>query len=76
MRVIKKEGKATLVTDDKDFAKQISDTILENKNWQPLFKKPYYVETIPDFGESYFSLLWKGKGKTIHYFQFVNKKIS
>lgn len=65
------KGKITLVTDDQNYKEQMIQTFLEEA-WIPLFKKPYYTTKWPDFGDSYFEDLWKGKGRKIFYLQFSN----
>lgn len=74
-RIVKRGGTATLVTDDPDYANQMSSEMRAHSAWRPVFAEPYFVTTWPGgYGASYFDALWRQKGKTIHYFQFENQR--
>jgi tRNA (guanine-N7-)-methyltransferase len=60
-----------VATDDPVYADQITHEML--KQWNSAFPEPYYVNDWPDYGTSFFDALWRGKGKTIRYFQFEAK---
>ncbi|MBY0528767.1 MAG: tRNA (guanine(46)-N(7))-methyltransferase TrmB [Rhabdochlamydiaceae bacterium] len=72
-RVVRKEGIATVVTDDPIWAERISEAMQKNPQWRSQFPEPYFVTEWPDYGSSYFNDLWLEKGRTIHYMQFINK---
>lgn len=73
-RIIKSQGKSIFVTDDPDYALQISQEILSHPSWISCFPEPFFILDWPDYGTSYFDALWRKKGKSIHYFQFEKKQ--
>ena len=72
-KILKRGGEIFFVTDDEDFSKRALNYFLDNKSFESAFKKPYFVEEVLGYGDSYFKTLWKGKGKKIRYFQFLKK---
>lgn len=75
-RVMSVDCTATIVTDDPRWTEQICDALRSSMLWHPTFSSPYYVTEWPHYGTSYFDELWREKGRTIHYMQFINKKVS
>jgi tRNA (guanine-N7-)-methyltransferase len=73
-RVIHEEGKLTIATDDEQWVTQICETLLHKGKFRPSFPFPHFIIDWPDYGTSYFEQLWRQKGKTIHYMQFINRK--
>ncbi len=71
-RVLHPEAKATIATDDPDWANRISQAFLKEEVFHPVFPAPYFITEWPDYGSSYFEQLWRQQGKTIHYLQFFN----
>lgn len=69
-RVVKKEGTATLVTDDVTYCQQMISSFFPL--WNSLIQEPYYSNEWSEYGESYFDALWRKKGRNIHYLHFVN----
>ncbi len=65
---------ATIVTDHADYMHQITDGMLASPSWKPRFPAPYYVTDYKDYGTSYFDSLWRERGITIHYMQFLNSR--
>ncbi len=63
-------GKMIWVTDDPDAALQMIENTLLTKVWKPSSPSPYYIESWPEYGSSYFEALWKEKGKKIRYMKF------
>lgn len=70
-RIVKQGGNATLVTDDPDYSVQIIEVMRKSCQWKSHFKEPYFVTDWPNYGNSFFCNLWKAKGFTIHYHQFI-----
>ena len=73
-RVTATGGTATIVTDHAGYTAQISETMLTNASWSPLFEAPYYVTEWEGYGSSYFGELWREQGITIHYLQFCKER--
>ncbi|MBS3922733.1 MAG: tRNA (guanine(46)-N(7))-methyltransferase TrmB [Nitrosarchaeum sp.] len=69
-RVVRKGGKATLVTDDKDYSHQMIHTMGASQHWQSCLAEPYYSTEWPQYGSSFFEALWRSKGCEIFYHQF------
>ncbi len=70
-RVLKKDGILTMVTDDPDYSQLITETLAEHKGFSSLHPAPFYATEIGEYGSSYFDALWRGKGRKIHYHQYV-----
>ena len=73
-RIIKKDGKATLATDDIETSSRIIASFTKNQCWKSVFKDPHFVNTWEGYGNSFFENLFTEKGKKIFYMQFMNKK--
>lgn len=71
-RVMEKGAKLTIATDDEIWVDRISLALLKEQNFHSAFPHPYFVTDWPNYGFSYFGHLWREKGKTIHYLQFIN----
>lgn len=69
-RIVKKEGTATLVTDDPTYSEQMAKVMLQTPAWKGVFPPPFYITDWLDYGHSYFDALWREKGRTIRYLQF------
>ncbi len=72
-KVIKKNKIITLVTDDIAYLNQIIEVFLKSKDFKPVYEKPYYIQNLEDFGDSFFDNLFRTKKKIINYLKF--KKI-
>jgi tRNA (guanine-N7-)-methyltransferase len=66
-RVLQPQGSVTIATDDEMYGKQI---VREFGKWQSAYPSPHYLTEWEGYGTSYFDALWRGKGKTIYYFQY------
>jgi tRNA (guanine-N7-)-methyltransferase len=64
--ICKANSLTTIVTDDFVYANQILDETALSKSWRPLMPPPYYAINPPNYGTSFFSELWKQKGRTIY----------
>lgn len=73
-RIVKKGGHATFVTDDPTYAENMIALTTKHRKWDSLYKEPYFVTEMADYGYSYFRELWMSKGKIIHYMDFINQK--
>ncbi len=73
-RIMQPDAKATVATDDQEWAVRISGALLKGDLFNSGFPDPYYTTEWPDYGSSFFEQLWRQKGKTIHYLQFTNRK--
>lgn len=71
--VMKNNKVITLVTDDLGYLNQMIEVFLENKDFKPLYPKPYYVHNLQDFGASFFDTLFRKKNKIINYLKFEKK---
>ncbi|MBM3197810.1 MAG: tRNA (guanosine(46)-N7)-methyltransferase TrmB [Chlamydiae bacterium] len=71
-RIAKAEGEVTIVTDDIPYSAQVLEQ-MQVGNWKSKIASPGYTTEWFDYGESFFALLWKQKGKEIRYMPF-NKK--
>ena len=49
------------------------EVFLKNKNFKPVYKKPYYIQNIQDFGDSFFDTLFRKNKKKINYLKFEKK---
>jgi tRNA (guanine-N7-)-methyltransferase len=72
-RTVCPEGFMIVVTDDHVYAQQITETVLENRFWEPRLPFPYYKTEWEGYGTSYFDRLWRDKGLEIKYFEFIKK---
>lgn len=72
-RTAEKGAVTTIVTDHVDYTRQITEAMLANPSWKPLFSDPYFIHHLEGYGSSYFDDLWKEQGLPIHYMQYLNK---
>jgi tRNA (guanine-N7-)-methyltransferase len=72
-RVMKKDKIITLVTDDANYLNQMINVFLRCKSFESIYKKPYYVQNLENFGDSFFKTLFKQKKKNINYLKFKKK---
>jgi tRNA (guanine-N7-)-methyltransferase len=61
---------ATFVTDDATYAAQMLREVISCPIWRPRLPPPHYALDWPDYGISYFSDLWKKKGRNVHFLPF------
>lgn len=73
-KALKPKASATFVTDNEQYSEQIISTFLSDIQWTSKFADPYFTHEWPDFGASFFEELWKSKGLSIRYHQFINNK--
>ena len=74
-RIVQRDGKVTLATDDKETSYRIISEFNKDKIWHSVFEKPFFINSWPGYGNSFFENLFIKKGKKIFYMQFENKKI-
>jgi tRNA (guanine-N7-)-methyltransferase len=65
-KILEPGGKATCVTDDENYARQMRREFEKAGQWKLLFD----VTELPDYGRSFFNDLWQRAGKTIYYLNF------
>lgn len=73
-RILKQEGMLTMVTDDPDYSQLMRETLSLNVGFTPFHPFPYYSTELQGYGSSFFEQLWRDKGKTIHYHQYIKRK--
>ncbi len=73
LRILKKGGIVTFVTDDEVYSDWTIEKFNANEGFESLFAAPYYSNEQPDYGTSYFDQLWREKGRLIRYHQFRKK---
>jgi tRNA (guanine-N7-)-methyltransferase len=69
-KTMKPNGEALFATDDFPYASQMLEEAACCPKWKPSFPAPHYTKVWPDFGDSFFRNLWKGKGREIYYMRF------
>lgn len=72
-RILIKQGKITLVTDDVDYSSIMVRCMLGNEGFESICPEPYYHTDHQEYGTSYFEQLWREKGREIRYHQFRKK---
>lgn len=72
-RIMKEGAQITVVTDDGSYSKEILHVLRHTENMAPVFEEPYFVNELENYGSSYFDQLWREKGKSIYYHQFVKR---
>ncbi len=73
-RVLRPFGDITLVTDSEKAKDWIIKVVAKEKNWNSLYKDPFFITEYPDYGDSYFKSLWQQKGLEIKYMKWQNVK--
>lgn len=71
-RIIVPAGETTFVTDDADYCAQICSEMGRSPSWSSSFPAPHFVTDWPNYGTSFFDALWRGKGCTIRYMNYVH----
>lgn len=71
-RIVKKNGEATIVTDDIDNSEEILQEMMQS--WLASYPSPHFLTGCPDYGSSFFGDLFKSQGKEIRYMKFNNGK--
>lgn len=72
-RILQREGLATIATDDVAYSEQIIDIFHANEAFRSIHPAPFYQNTQPHYGNSFFERLWRSKGRSIRFHSF-NKK--
>jgi len=70
-RVLKDNGKVTVVTDDEPHSQWLIGLMKENGNFASTYPDPFYTTDCKTYGTSYFEDLWRSQGKTIYYHEFI-----
>lgn len=73
--VCRPDAFATLATDDETYSMQMINEMSGSNQWKSCFEDPYFLTEWPEYGSSYFSDLFKEKGKLLRYMQYLNKKL-
>lgn len=73
-RIIQPEGVFTLVTDDIDYSERMLKEMVPHSGFKSSHPAPYYITELEGYGTSSFDRLWREKGKSIRYHQFICKK--
>ncbi|NGX56862.1 MAG: tRNA (guanine-N(7)-)-methyltransferase [Candidatus Anoxychlamydiales bacterium] len=68
-RVLIDKCNIIIVTDDKNYSNEIIKNILDAK-LKSLYKEPYFLTNLENYGSSYFKSLWVSKGKDIRFHKF------
>jgi tRNA (guanine-N7-)-methyltransferase len=69
--IAREDARATFVTDDSAYASQMLFELAASSCWRPLLPAPHFTLDLPDYGISFFSELWKKKGKNIHFLSYA-----
>lgn len=69
-RILMPEGKAIVVTDDLPLSEQVQREMMQKE----LFSTLSNPSDFADYGTSFFEELWRQKGRSIHYLQYLNQK--
>ncbi len=70
--ILQKKAQVMIATDDEVWVQQILGQFLSEKSpFTSTLPQPHFVTDWPNYGTSFFEELWRSKGKTIHYLQFL-----
>lgn len=70
-RIVKPKGTLTLATDDTGYSKWSIDIMNKQNEFTSSYPFPYYTNEWPDYGDSFFDSLWRSKGRSIFYHNFI-----
>lgn len=62
-KIVDSRGRATCVTDDPGYAREMVQQFAACPDWKFLFN----LNEWPEYGKSFFNDLWKKRGRNIHY---------
>lgn len=69
-RVIERGGEAVFATDDPTYRDQMIEE-MQRPLWRSSCDAPYYTTEWDEYGSSWFERLWKEKGRSIFYLNFM-----
>lgn len=69
--ILKENGAVTIVTDDAMFSEWTLKIFKKDSKFSCPIAAPHYKTEWLDYGDSYFEALWRKKGRTIRYHQFL-----
>jgi len=72
-RILKQSGEFISVTDDLTYSEQMTEVLQADQQFVSRHPKPYFLSALDGYGSSYFDQLWREKGKTIRYHQYLKK---
>jgi tRNA (guanine-N7-)-methyltransferase len=72
-RILKPQGKITIVTDDFNYSNEIIRLMSQVTGFTSLYAKGYTLNS-EDYGTSYFDTLWRTKGKEIRLHEFIKQE--
>lgn len=72
-RILKNDGPMTFVTDDSGCSEWLIRTMHCCPGFVSAYGAPYYIQDWEGYGTSYFEELWRSKGCTIRYHQFIKR---
>lgn len=70
-RILRPNGRFTLVTDDPDYSSRMIAEMTRHQAFASNYPEPYYITEMDGYGDSYFDSLWRSQGRTIRYHQFL-----
>lgn len=71
-RIMLPNSKFTFVTDDAPYSEWFINIMQKEKGFISAYKEPFYVTEFMNYGSSSFEELWRSKGKTIRYHQYIS----
>ena len=74
-RILKEDGKITLVTDDATYSEQMIEVLQNQEAMESVYPDPYFVDEMEGYGTSFFDSLWRDKGRMIRYHQYRKQKV-
>lgn len=72
-RVLKEGGRVSLATDDLIYLTGSLKLLQDHRAFCPDLDDPHYRLDCPDYGASWFSNLWKEKGRTLYFTTFFKQ---
>jgi tRNA (guanine-N7-)-methyltransferase len=70
-RVLQADSVFTLVTDDPVYSTLMLEEMNQHAGFKCCHPHPFYLTEMEGYGTSYFDQLWREKGKSIRYHQFL-----
>jgi tRNA (guanine-N7-)-methyltransferase len=73
-QAMKKQGYATMLTDDATYRDQIICEFAKAGGWQSIFSDPFYKTDLSSYGDSFFGDLWRERAREFFYmkYQYAN----
>lgn len=70
-RILQSGGSVHFVTDDRPYSDWFIEMMPKHAPFVSQYPAPYFAEDEPGYGSSYFESLWREKGRTILFHQYV-----